>query len=175
MMQKIKNYWRREPVLCIAVILAAVSSLYSRPQLAYIDFDVLAILLSLMLVVAELKEIRFLDWLAVELLNKCRSKRQLELVLLAVTYVSSMFVTNDVALLTFVPLALVIGKTLKMDMERIIILQTLAANLGSMLTPPGNPQNLFLYAHYAYTAGSFFAVMAGAGGNLFVEFLPVWE
>ena len=71
--------------MCIAVILAAVSSLYSRPQLAYIDFDVLAILLSLMLVVAELKEIRFLDWLAVELLNKCRSKRQLELVLLAVT------------------------------------------------------------------------------------------
>ena len=162
-MQKLKNYWRREPVLCIAVILAAVSSLYSRPQLAYIDFDVLAILLSLMLVVAELKEIRFLDWLAVELLNKCRSKRQLELVLLAVTYVSSMFVTNDVALLTFVPLALVIGKTLKMDMERIIILQTLAANLGSMLTPPGNPQNLFLYAHYAYTAGSFFAVMAVPG------------
>ena len=163
MMQKIKNYWRREPVLCIAVILAAVSSLYSRPQLAYIDFDVLAILLSLMLVVAELKEIRFLDWLAVELLNKCRSKRQLELVLLAVTYISSMFVTNDVALLTFVPLALVIGKTLKMDMERIIILQTLAANLGSMLTPSGNPQNLFLYAHYAYTAGSFFAVMAVPG------------
>jgi len=149
--------------LCIAVILAAASSLYSRPQLAYIDFDVLAILLSLMLVVAELKEIRFLDWLAVELLNKCRSKRQLELVLLAVTYVSSMFVTNDVALLTFVPLALVIGKTLKMDMERIIILQTLAANLGSMLTPPGNPQNLFLYAHYAYSAGSFFAVMAVPG------------
>ena len=144
-MQKIKNYWRREPVLCIAVILATVSSLYSRPQLAYIDFDVLAILLSLMLVVAELKEIRFLDWLAVELLNKCRSKRQLELVLLAVTYISSMFVTNDVALLTFVPLALVIGKTLKMDMERIIILQTLAANLGSMLTPIGNPQNLYLY------------------------------
>lgn len=163
MMQKLKNYWRREPVLCIAVILAAVSSLYSRPQLAYIDFDVLAILLSLMLVVAELKEIRFLDWLAVELLNKCRSKRQLELVLLAVTYISSMFVTNDVALLTFVPLALVIGKTLKMDMERIIILQTLAANLGSMLTPPGNPQNLFLYAHYAYSAGSFFAVMAVPG------------
>ena len=163
MMQKIKNYWRREPVLCIAVILAALSSLYSRPQLAYIDFDVLAILLSLMLMVAELKEIRFLDWLAVELLNKCRSKRQLELVLLAVTYVSSMFVTNDVALLTFVPLALVIGKTLKMDMERIIIMQTLAANLGSMLTPPGNPQNLFLYAHYAYTAGSFFAVMAVPG------------
>ena len=71
-----------------------------------------------------------------------------------------MFVTNDVALLTFVPLALVIGKTLQLDMERIIILQTLAANLGSMLTPPGNPQNLFLYAHYNYSAGRFFCVMA---------------
>ena len=58
------------------------------------------------------------------------------------------------------PLALVIGKTLQLDMERIIILQTLAANLGSMLTPPGNPQNLFLYAHYNYTAGRFFCVMA---------------
>ena len=145
--------------MCIAVILAAVSSLYSRPQLAYIDFDVLAILLSLMLVVAELKEIRFLDWLAVELLNKCRSKRQLELVLLAVTYVSSMFVTNDVALLTFVPLALIIGKTLKMDMERIIILQTLAANLGSMLTPLGNPQNLYLYGKSGMAMSSFVLLM----------------
>ena len=145
--------------MCIAVILAAVSSLYSRPQLAYIDFDVLAILLSLMLVVAELKEIRFLDWLAVELLNKCRSKRQLELVLLAVTYISSMFVTNDVALLTFVPLALVIGKTLKMDMERIIILQTLAANLGSMLTPLGNPQNLYLYGKSGMDMSSFVLLM----------------
>lgn len=150
--------------MCIAVILAAVSSLYSRPQLAYIDFDVLAILLSLMLVVAELKEIRFLDWLAVELLNKCRSKRQLELVLLAVTYVSSMFVTNDVALLTFVPLALVIGKTLKMDMERIIILQTLAANLGSMLTPPGNPQNLF-YTRIMLIAPAAFCRDGCAGNN----------
>ena len=145
--------------MCIAVILAAVSSLYSRPQLAYIDFDVLAILLSLMLVVAELKEIRFLDWLAVELLNKCRSRRQLELVLLAVTYVSSMFVTNDVALLTFVPLALVIGKTLKMDMERIIILQTLAANLGSMLTPIGNPQNLYLYGKSQLSFSAFLQLM----------------
>ena len=70
-----------------------------------------------------------------------------------------MFVTNDVALLTFVPLALVIGKTIHMDMPRVVILQTLAANLGSMFTPPGNPQNLFLYAHYGYSALGFFKVM----------------
>ena len=140
--------------------MACASSLFQAPRLAYIDFDVLCVLLSLMLVVAGLKQVRFLDYVAVELLNRCVSRRQLTLALVGITYVSSMFVTNDVALLTFVPLALVIGKTLQLDMERIIILQTLAANLGSMLTPPGNPQNLFLYAHYNYSAGRFFCVMA---------------
>ena len=160
MLSQIKQFLRREAILCLAVFLACASSLFQAPQLAYIDFDVLCVLLSLMLVVAGLKQVRFLDYVAVELLNRCMSRRQLMLALVGITYVSSMFVTNDVALLTFVPLALVIGKTLQLDMERIIILQTLAANLGSMLTPPGNPQNLFLYAHYNYSAGRFFCVMA---------------
>lgn len=160
MLLQIKQFLRREAILCLAVFLACASSLFQAPRLAYIDFDVLCVLLSLMLVVAGLKQVRFLDYVAVELLNRCVSRRQLTLALVGITYVSSMFVTNDVALLTFVPLALVIGKTLQLDMERSIILQTLAANLGSMLTPPGNPQNLFLYAHYNYSAGRFFCVMA---------------
>ncbi|WP_298000092.1 SLC13 family permease [uncultured Phascolarctobacterium sp.] len=160
MLLQIKQFLRREAILCLAVFLACASSLFQAPRLAYIDFDVLCVLLSLMLVVAGLKQVLFLDYVAVELLNRCVSRRQLTLALVGITYVSSMFVTNDVALLTFVPLALVIGKTLQLDMERSIILQTLAANLGSMLTPPGNPQNLFLYAHYNYTAGRFFCVMA---------------
>lgn len=160
MLLQIKQFLRREAIFCLAVFLACASSLFQAPRLAYIDFDVLCVLLSLMLVVAGLKQVRFLDYVAVELLNRCVSRRQLTLALVGITYVSSMFVTNDVALLTFVPLALVIGKTLQLDMERSIILQTLAANLGSMLTPPGNPQNLFLYAHYNYSAGRFFCVMA---------------
>ncbi|MCQ2372513.1 MAG: citrate transporter [Phascolarctobacterium sp.] len=159
-MDKFKELIKKDIVLVTAVLLAAVSSIFHRPQLSYIDFGVLSILLSLMLVVAGLKSIRFLDWIAVELLNRCQGERQIALALVGITYISSMFVTNDVALLTFVPLALVIGKTLKLDMARIIILQTLAANLGSMFTPPGNPQNLFLFAHYGYTAIGFFKVMA---------------
>ena len=143
-----------------AIVLALVSSWGHSLQLHYIDFEVLSVLLSLMLVVAGLKSVRFLDWVAVELLNHCRGERQIAMALVGITYISSMFVTNDVALLTFVPLALVIGKTLKLDMARTVILQTLAANLGSMFTPPGNPQNLFLFAHYHYTAGVFFKVMA---------------
>ena len=77
-----------------------------------------------------------------------------------IAFFSSMLVTNDVALLTFVPLALVIGKRLEHDMAKIIILQTLAANLGSALTPMGNPQNLFLYAHYKMASSAFLLSMA---------------
>lgn len=156
---KIKSFLKQETVLCVALLLGIVSSVFHRPQAGYIDWDVLSILLALMLVVAGLKSIHFLDWIAVELLNRCDSYRSIVKALVGVTYISSMFVTNDVALITFVPLALVIGRTIKMDVGRVVILQTLAANLGSMLTPPGNPQNLFLYSHYDYTAWSFFKVM----------------
>lgn len=160
MLEKFKEILKKDTVLVAAVSLAIISSFWHTPQLKSIDFGVLSILLSLMLVVAGLKSIRFLDWVAVEMLNCCASKRQMEMALVGITYISSMFVTNDVALITFVPLALVIGSTVKLDMGRTIILQTLAANLGSMFTPPGNPQNLFLFAHYNYTAAKFFAVMA---------------
>ncbi len=163
MLLKLKQFLKQETVLCVALALAAVSSLFQRPKLEYIDFAVLSILLSLMLVVAGLKSVSFLDWTARELLKRCASWRSVVVALVGVTYVSSMFVTNDVALITFVPLALIIGRALKRDVARVIILQTLAANLGSMVTPPGNPQNLFLYAHYHYTAASFFAVMAVPG------------
>ena len=163
MQSKLKQYFKQETVLCVAVLLALGSSFFERPKLEYIDFAVLSILLSLMLVVAGLKSVSFLDWVACQLLQRCASWRGVVLALVGVTYVSSMFVTNDVALITFVPLALIIGKRLQRDVARVIILQTLAANLGSMVTPPGNPQNLFLYAHYHYTASSFFSVMAVPG------------
>lgn len=157
--EKAKAFVKQETVLSAAVVMAVISSMFYRPRLAYIDWEVLCVLWALMLVVAGLKSVRFLDWSAVELLQFCSSKRQITLVLVGITFVSSMFVTNDVALLTFVPLALVIGKAAKMDMPLIIILQTLAANLGSMFTPAGNPQNLFLYAHYNFTAEGFFSIM----------------
>lgn len=158
-LDRLKNFIKQETVLSAAVVMAIISSVFYRPQLSYIDWEVLCVLWALMLVVAGLKSVRFLDWSAVELLQYCHSRRQITLVLAGITFLSSMFVTNDVALLTFVPLALVIGKAAKMDMPLVIILQTLAANLGSMFTPAGNPQNLFLYAHYDFTAASFFKIM----------------
>lgn len=147
-------------MLVIALLLASVSCAWGSPKLSYIDTDVLCLLLAFMLVVAGLKQCALLDWLAVKLVNRCSGRRQLAAALVGLTYLASMFITNDVALLTFVPLTLVIGRTLALDMERTLVLQTLAANLGSMLTPPGNPQNLFLYAHYKFTPAAFFSVMA---------------
>lgn len=161
-MNRIKNFVKQEAVLCLATLLAAASSLWRPPKMEYIDFGVLSVLFSLMLVVAGLKSVRFLDWLAVLLLNRCRSRRQVTAALLAVTYGSSMFVTNDVALITFVPLALVVGRKIGMDMRRTVILQTLAANLGSMATPPGNPQNLFLYSFFDYDLTGFLGAMLPA-------------
>lgn len=158
-LKKLKQFFKQETVLCMAVLLGLLSSCWYRPKLSYIDFEVLSILLALMLVVAGLKSVKFLDWVAVDFLKKCSNLRQVVFALVSVTYISSMFVTNDVALITFVPLALIIGRTLKLDMGTIIIFQTLAANLGSMFTPPGNPQNLFLFSHYHYTAWSFLKVM----------------
>ena len=157
--EKVKMWINKELVLTIALLLGCVSSFFNTPKLYYIDWDVLAVLWALMVVVAGLKTVKFLDWTAIELLNRCATYKQVVIALVGLTFVSSMFVTNDVALLTFVPLALVIGKTIHMDMPRVVILQTLAANVGSMFTPPGNPQNLFLYAHYGYSALGFFKVM----------------
>ncbi len=158
-LKEIKSFVRRELVLVIAVLLAVISSIYHTPEASYIDWDVLCVLWALMLVVEALKSIKYLDWVAIELLNRCCTFRQIVIALVGITFFSSMLVTNDVALITFVPLALVIGRTVRMDMPQVIILQTLAANLGSMFTPMGNPQNLFLYVHYGFTAASFFEVM----------------
>lgn len=170
-----KSFVRREGILVAACMLAAVSSLAAIPKVEYIDWHVLVLLYCLMLVVGGLKKRRILDHCAVRLLQKCVSLRQITAALLLVTFVSSMLVTNDVALITFVPLTLIIGREAGLDVGKIIIWQTLAANLGSMLTPMGNPQNLFLYARYNFEIITFLKVTllptCFAGGMLAVLLL----
>ena len=146
--------------MALSWVLAGVSSFYSVPKISYIDFHVLGVLFCLMLVVAGFKKLKVLDYLAVRILSLCDSLRGVTTALVGLAFFSSMLVTNDVALLTFVPLALVVGRQLHVDMAKIVILQTLAANLGSSLTPMGNPQNLFIYAHYKLAALPFLSTMA---------------
>ena len=134
-----KNFVKREGILLLACVLAVSSSLAVVPKAEYIDWRVLVLLYCLMLVVGGFKKRRVLDNCAVRLLQRCISLRQITAALLLITFISSMLVTNDVALITFVPLTLIIGKEAGVDVGKIIVWQTLAANLGSMLTPMGNP------------------------------------
>lgn len=153
-----KSFVKREGILLLACVLAVASSLAVVPKAEYIDWRVLVLLYCLMLVVGGFKKRRVLDNCAVRLLQRCISLRQITAALLLITFISSMLVTNDVALITFVPLTLIIGKEAGVDVGKIIVWQTLAANLGSMLTPMGNPQNLFLYARYNFDIIAFFKV-----------------
>jgi Na+/H+ antiporter NhaD/arsenite permease-like protein len=127
--------------------------LFVHPDLAYIDyldFKVLICLLVLMLSVELFQEARLFAAIAAGLLSRVSGLRRLTLVLTALTFVSAMFLTNDVALITLIPLSLLIFNLLEDTgaVIRVIVLQTVAANVGSSLTPIGNPQNLFLYTHY---------------------------
>ncbi len=159
------EFFKKEPVLTISALAAAVSCVLVPPDaayLGYIDLRTLALLYCLMLVVAGLREAGAFTRLAHVLCKRARTARGMGMLLVAMTFFSSMLITNDVALLTFVPFAVVLlGMTGRgQDLILTVVLQTVAANLGSMLTPVGNPQNLYLYSRYGFGAADFFRVTA---------------
>ncbi|MCI9259194.1 MAG: anion transporter [Romboutsia sp.] len=152
------EFLKKECVLVIAVTLAILSSFISIPKMSYIDFKVLILLFNLMVVVAAFKELKVLDSIAIRLLKRCNTYTSISLALVFITFISSMIVTNDVALITFVPLSIVIAKKANINVLKIVIFQTLAANLGSSFTPMGNPQNLFIYSFYNLNPIDFFKI-----------------
>ena len=161
---KVREFCRREVVLCIGAVLTLLSMAAVPPgpsYASYIDLRVLCLLFCLMAVVLGLQECGLFRLLAQFLLTGQRRMRLLRALLVLLPFFCSMAVTNDVALLTFVPFAiLVLSMTGKeRELPYVLTLQTLAANLGSMATPVGNPQNLYLYAKYQLTAADFFRVL----------------
>lgn len=163
-LRSIAGFIKKEAVLCISSVLAVASAFVVKPSskyLEYIDFRVLAILFCLMLVVAVLQEMGLFKNLIVLITKKIHSARALRLVLVMVCFFTSMVITNDVALITFVPFAILLldGIGRRHDMIYIVSLQTIAANLGSMLTPIGNPQNVFLYSRFNMNMGEFVLTM----------------
>ena len=150
MKEKILEFIKKEVVLVVATVLAIVSAFVVPPSMTYmeyIDWHVLELLLCLMTVMAGLQRCGLFDWLGEALLKKTSKVWQLCLVLVMLCFFLSMVITNDVALITFVPFALVTLEKCKQErlLIPVVVLQTVAANLGSMLTPIGNPQNLYLY------------------------------
>lgn len=159
-----KIFIKKEPVLFSALVLAVVAVCVIRPGLELcvqaIDFRTLAILFSLMIVIKAFQSQNFLDFIAARLLRLCKTRRALYFLLTYLVFFSSMFVTNDVALLTFVPITLLIFRRIELPALHIVVLETLAANLGSCITPMGNPQNLYLFSYYGFSALEFFALTA---------------
>ena len=166
-MKLLKQFIQQETVLTAAAVLAVVSAFFVLPDaqyLGYIDLRTLAILFSLMTVMAGLRRQGFFDGLGRALLSRTHSTFQLTLVLVGLCFFGSMFITNDVSLLTFVPFTFVVLSRLGADVRRsllvpVVCMQTIAANLGSMLTPIGNPQNLYLYGKSGMSIGGFVLLM----------------
>ncbi len=164
MLKSIRNFIKKETVLCVAAVCAIATMFLVPPDgayIGYIDLKVLCLLMCLMAVVAGFEGCGAFKWLAYQLLSRCKSGRVLSIVLIMLPFFSSMLVTNDVALLTFVPFTLMLLEQIGCVSAVIpmLVLQTIAANLGSMATPVGNPQNLFLYGAYELSAGEFFGAM----------------
>lgn len=153
------RFFKRDIVFTITFTLAIASSLIQAPQLESINLRVLISLFNLMIAIKAFEELKLLDRLAIAILKHCSNSRQVSAILIMLAFLSSMFVTNDVALITFVPLAMIISKTAGIDAAETVILQTVAANIGSSLTPMGNPQNLFIFSFFHLKSLEFFSTM----------------
>ena len=182
MYERIKIFVKRETVFVVSFLLAVFSAVFVRPgreYIGYIDFRTLALLFCLMAVVAGLQSIGAFSELGNILLKRVRDTRQLFLVLILLCFFSSMLITNDVALITFVPFSIFVCRAVKQEerLIRLIVLETIAANLGSMATPVGNPQNLYLYSVSGISSGAFFrAVLPYAGVAFILLFAAAfWE
>jgi len=166
---KLLRFLKRNPVLCVAFLAAAATSFLVPPDAAwldYFDWKTLACLFLTLAVVCALRDIKFFNILARRLVRLTESLRSLVLALVYITFLGSMLIANDMALITFLPLGYfaldVTGH--KRHMAYVFILQNISANLGGMLTPFGNPQNLYLYSRYGLGAGEFFSITGPVWG-----------
>ena len=161
------DLWKKiksDPVLYIAWILALVSAFFVRPDkgyLDYIDFRSLGILWGLMVIIQGLKENSVFEKIGQLLMGKASKAWQLSAALIFMCFIGSMLITNDVALITFVPFGMLVLRSCQREdlMIPVIVFQTIAANLGSMATPVGNPQNLYLYGITRMSIGEFILCM----------------
>ena len=154
------SFVKQEILLCVCIVAALCSCFFIPPSfkyLSYIDWNTLTLLFSLMAVMKGLQKAGLFSFCANALLKKTKSSRLLFLLFVFFPFITSMLVTNDVALITFVPFGMLIFTYAQQEKHivSLVIWQTIAANLGSMLTPMGNPQNLYLYNRSGLSFGAF--------------------
>lgn len=161
---KLIAFFKKETILCVAGLLAVISMIWIPPDgeyVGYINWQVLVLLFCLMSVMGGLQALGIFKAIANTLLHWANGLRQLTLLLVLLCFFFAMVVTNDVALITFVPFTILLLQMADLtgEMIPILVLQTIAANLGSMLTPIGNPQNLYLYTVSGMSPADFVLTM----------------
>ena len=172
------HFFKSSVVLLVALAAAGITCIFvpvDREYLGYFDLQTLACLFCTLAVVAAFKNIRFFEWLADVIVRRFKNMRNIVLALVFVTYFGSMIMANDMALITFLPLGYFVLESCgnRKLTAFTFIMQNIAANLGGMLTPFGNPQNLYLYSFYSIGAGEFFRIMALPFAVAFVLILGV--
>jgi len=161
---KLMRFIKKNVVFCVAAVAAIITCFLIPPDreyLSYFDWKTLACLFLTLAVVCALRNIKFFTILARRLVLLSGNLRALFLLLIVITFIGSMIIANDMALITFLPLgyfALTVAKQEKY-MAYLFVLQNISANLGGMLTPFGNPQNLYLYSYFNIPTGEFCSIM----------------
>ncbi len=156
-LSKIKTFLVNDCFLSISLFAAIVTSFFNTPNWGYVDFKVIICLFELMIIVKAFEEYSLINHLSLLILNRCKNERILLQVLCLFAFISSMFLTNDVALMAVTPLLINISRKSGYNIILPTILITISANLGSCATPIGNPQNLYIFSHYQLHIGNFFS------------------
>ena len=160
-----KSFLKREIVFAISVCAAALSSFFNPPSPSWIDaidFRTLAMLFALMGISEGLKASGFFDSIAGVMMKRAKGTKGLSFSLIAIVFLSSMLFTNDVSLLMFVPFSAMLLDKAGCDEDyiiKVVVLETISANLGSMTTPVGNPQNLYICSFFSVGAAEFFSAI----------------
>ena len=160
------KYIKKEPLLVILIISALITTFMSRlpKNLEFLHLNTLLLLYLQMLVVYSLTEENFFNLISRKILKKVSSLKIFSILLVNLCFIYSMFVTNDITLLTFVPLTIsIIGSSNRNYLIKLLVLETIAANLGGMMMPQGNPQNIFIFAQYQMNLSEFLSCVVPIG------------
>ncbi len=158
------RFIKKNVVFCIAATAALLTAFFVPPDqeyLSYFDWKTLVCLFLTLAVVCAMRNIKFFTILARRLVLFTGNLRTLFWMLIAITFLGSMAIANDMALITFLPLGYFALSTTgnEKHMAYLFVLQNISANLGGMLTPFGNPQNLYLYSYFNIPTGEFCTIM----------------
>lgn len=162
--EKIKNFIRREVVLSVAIVCAIVTCFFipiGKEYVDYFDWNTLSCLFCMLAVIAGLKSTNIFELISRKLIGLFHTRRAVIYALVYGTFLFDMIVANDMSLITFLPLTYIVLHSTKNDkyLAFTFIMQTIAANMGGMITPYGNPQNLFLYSYYNIGTAEFFSIL----------------